>query len=472
MLNLKKFFVNRNTKTKMVQCATVVNRDAVRRESVNGIEHVVVSSYTLPDNVVMNGGLYPADEIEAGYKTLERTLAPVEHPTDANGDFISANDPVAIHDFHAGAFNVNVTREDGRVHIEKHINVQEAMKSDRGKRLMDRITELETNENARPIHTSVGLFLEIEDLAEPMTNDDGQEYTWVARNMVFDHDAILLDSVGAAQPGQGVGMAVNKGKQIEVDRIGFDEDEGLYEKVIDLAVNNYLDKPIANAEGASFRQIMDQLDDEIRDSIAVEWMWVVDVFEDEVIFDTNKGFFAVPWRLDDGVARIVGIPVRVEQEVTYSPKTNSEGEAMKDLILNALKEAGIKTDGLDDNGLMEAYNEMLKANQSEGDGQGEGEGSDSIADAVANAVKPLTDKIDALQTQVNANADKEKEELVAVVANSGKFPGIDEAVAKTLPVESLREMAANCGSAYGIPVTVNAGSQDGDKFAAPTEMPE
>ena len=107
----------------LMQCTTPVARDAVRRETIDGVEHVIITSKTLPDNIVMNGGLYPGEEIEKGFQTLERTLAPVEHPTDAKGNFISATDPAAIHNFYAGAFNTNVTRKDGRVSIDKTISV-------------------------------------------------------------------------------------------------------------------------------------------------------------------------------------------------------------------------------------------------------------------------------------------------------------------------------------------------------------
>lgn len=204
---------------KMIQCLSKVNKSAISRQHIDGIEHIVVSSYTLPDDIVMNGVLYPAAEIEKSYRSLERTLAPVEHPTNSNGEFIPATDPYAINNFYAGAYNMNVSRENGRVHVEKHINVQEALKTDRGKRLLDRIDELETSESPRPIHTSVGVFLEVEKCRKPKKNSAGDEYTSIGKNMIIDHDAILLDSVGAATPDQGVGMAVNAdGQKMDVDR--------------------------------------------------------------------------------------------------------------------------------------------------------------------------------------------------------------------------------------------------------------
>lgn len=59
-----------------VNVTTKVNSQAIRRESYNGREHLVLPSYTLPANVVMNDGLYTASEIDAHYQGLEGTLAP------------------------------------------------------------------------------------------------------------------------------------------------------------------------------------------------------------------------------------------------------------------------------------------------------------------------------------------------------------------------------------------------------------
>ena len=88
MAKRKKSVKNKDAGTKksnkvMVQCASLVNKDAVRREVINGIEHIVISSFTLPDDIVMNGGLYPAEEIANSFASLERTLAPIEHPSDS-----------------------------------------------------------------------------------------------------------------------------------------------------------------------------------------------------------------------------------------------------------------------------------------------------------------------------------------------------------------------------------------------------
>lgn len=548
-------------KKKLIHCSQKVSRDAVRRETINGVEHVIVSSYTLPDDVVMNGGLYPAEAIKSSYETLERTLAPVEHPTDASGNFISAADPEAINNFYAGAYNKNVVRENGRVRVDKVINVQEALKSDRGRRLLDRVEELETNPEARPIHTSTGIFLEAEDLDEPRTNAAGVKYYWIAHNMVFDHDAILLDSIGAATPGQGVGMGVNaKGDRLDVETVqlpaytvntvraatnlplansgtsfdaieadkrlrvkvgakdaptanygqftlwhdktseGFDAHKmpfvdvvngevkaipsalikhsaeidqvnGLADSeksLIKTIISGYLDQIEVNADGVSFTQVLEQLQHEARRLLpTLEVVYVEDVVGTQVIISTEQGYFEAEWRLDGESAQIVGLPVSVDRLVTYQPKTNSEkGEAMKDLILNALKDAGIQTEGMDDDSLLSAYTKL----NSSSDSDDTGATNESVADVVANAVKPLLDEVNSLKTQLTANAEAECEKLADVVVNSGKFAGLDKEAALALPEATLKSMAANCQVAHGIPMHVNAG--EGRKSNVPTAMPE
>src|SRR5690606_39194565 len=63
-----------------VNVRSVANTAAIRREKRNGRDVIIVPSATLPDNVVMNGILYPAEEIAKSFKGLERTPAPLGHP--------------------------------------------------------------------------------------------------------------------------------------------------------------------------------------------------------------------------------------------------------------------------------------------------------------------------------------------------------------------------------------------------------
>lgn len=436
-----------------IQCSSLVKKDAVRHKSIDGVEHIIISSYTLPDGIVMNGGLYPADEVAKSFHTLERTLAPVEHPMDSDGRYISATDPIAINNFYAGAYNTNVVQEDGRIKIEKTVNVQEALKSEKGKHLLSRINEVETNENPRPIHTSVGVYLEREELSSPVIQingpSKGQEYSWIARDLVFDHDAILLDSVGAAQPSQGVGMAVNAlGDSIDSESFNLVEDDG---------------------EVQSF----DERELSVRDALermSIKFDWIEKMFPDNVIFYAGDMYFEVPYIVDDqGIASIVGLPMPVDRKVTFNPKVNQKGDDMlKEAIINALKEANIETNDLDDTALFTAYNE-LQANSFVSDGDNAGKDTAAIAELLANALSPITSKLESLEVQINNSSKEELETMAKMVSENDLYPNMDEATLKTLPIATLKAMAANCQSSQGLPLTIVNGARP---VAAVYDMPE
>lgn len=187
-----------------VNIRTLANSAAIKREKRNGRDVIIVPSATLPDDVVMNDILYPAAEIAKSFKTLERTPAPLGHPS-VNGKFLSARDPEGLNQGWIGAWNENVRQEGGRVLLDKVIDVERANQSEGGKRVLAAI------DAGDPVHTSTGL-LAIMDAA----NGD-VPYKFTARDIEFDHDAILLDEDGAATPDQGVGMMVNSaGKEIQV----------------------------------------------------------------------------------------------------------------------------------------------------------------------------------------------------------------------------------------------------------------
>lgn len=189
-------------KTVRVNVRSVMNAAAVRKVKRNGRDLVIVPSATLPDDVVMNGIKYPAAEIEASFMTLNRSPAPLGHPI-INGKFVSARDPEGINVGYIGAWNENVRREGGRVLLDKVIDVEVANRSQGGKDVLAAI------EAGGPVHTSTGLIAKLEAV------NGASDHKHIARQMTFDHDAILLNEDGAATPEQGVGMLVNSAGEAE-----------------------------------------------------------------------------------------------------------------------------------------------------------------------------------------------------------------------------------------------------------------
>lgn len=188
-----------------INVTTRVNSQSIRREVHNGRDHLVLPSYTLPSNVVMNGGLYTASEIDAHYGGLEGTLAPLGHPQ-VNGQFVSAFSPEGLNVGFVGAWNRNVKKSGNRIYLEKWVDVIRANESEGGRELLERVAAIERGEDVPPIHTSVAVFL---DELEPNAEQKAMGASWVAKIHGMDHDAILLHEVGAATPEQGVGLMVN-----------------------------------------------------------------------------------------------------------------------------------------------------------------------------------------------------------------------------------------------------------------------
>lgn len=179
-----------------INISVLANVAEIRKEKRNGRDVIIVPSATLPDDVVMNRIKYPADVIARTFKSLENTPAPFGHPK-IDGKFVSARDPQAINITHIGAWNENVIRKDGRVFVDKVIDVAVANQSENGRAVLAAI------EQKKPINTSTGLLATL----SPVAN--ATDYDNEVTDMVFDHDAILLNEKGAATPEQGVGMFVN-----------------------------------------------------------------------------------------------------------------------------------------------------------------------------------------------------------------------------------------------------------------------
>lgn len=227
-----------------VNVRTAVNSSTIRRERRDGRDVIIVPSATLPDGIVMNAIRYPADEIAKSYGTLEGTPAPLGHPM-INGAFVSASDPRGMVRGFVGAWNENVRREGGRVYLDKVIDVEFAKQIEGGKAVLNAI------DAGEPIHTSTGLLCNLDDCQ----GDQPDGAKRIARNIMFDHDAILLGEAGAATPDQGVGMLVN-GQQIEVINSDL---EDRAERELDWAVEHFARVMEARAKLPMLARIKDTL---------------------------------------------------------------------------------------------------------------------------------------------------------------------------------------------------------------------
>lgn len=349
-----------------VNITTKVNSQSIRREMYNGREHLVLPSYTLPANVVMNGGLYTAEEIDAHYQGLEGTLAPLGHPQ-VNGQFVSAFSPEGINTGHIGAWNRNVKKSGNRIYLEKWVDVARASESEGGKELLERAAAIERGEDVPPIHTSVAAFL---DQLEPTEQQRATGADWVARIYSMDHDAILLHEVGAATPEQGVGLMVNA----------------------DLA------QPLKANSGAlvgeSYREREQRLDRAAKAKFAAgadEYAWVADFTDSQVVIVRNGGDAQVyGYSADGGKIAIDDSGTVVARQESWVAVVANKFKAL--FTPQEQPAPNHKTEG------------DMPLNKEELEQIGSMIGQ-AVATNTEAAIKPLAEKVDALQANQKQLAD-------------------------------------------------------------------
>ncbi|EJV1068763.1 TPA: DUF2213 domain-containing protein [Klebsiella oxytoca] len=396
-------------KRNRVNVLTVVNSASnITTETIDGKPHIVVRGITpVVDDIVMNRKLYPAAEIEKAYNTLERNPMPLGHPK-VDGKHVSARDVRAVNNYHVGAWLQNVSHKDGKVSGDMYVNRQYAESSEKGKRLINRLDEMLAGTNSDPIHISTGLLY-----SGIAANGEskGKKYNEIATNMMFDHVAVLLDEPGAGTPEEGVGIFVNaEGDELEIE------------------VVNLADADVPDPQDASIKTFFNQL----------------------------KAFFSA-----------------------NSDSTQKETDPMKELIVNALKAKGKSVDGKTDAELMDAYNQMLAENadskeetpeekaareKKEADDKKAKEQASNSEEMPAWA-KVLTEQVTALNSQINANSDKEKGEKRAAVKLAMNMS--DEEVAD-LDGKALDAMYAKCQTSFGL----NGAFRQATNTQSVSEMPE
>lgn len=448
-------------KRNRVNVLTVVNSVSnITTETIDGKPHIVVRGITpVVDDIVMNRKLYPAAEIEKAYNTLERNPMPLGHPK-VDGKHVSARDVRAVNEYHVGAWLQNVSHKDGKVTGDMYVNRQYAESSEKGKRLINRLDEMIAGTNSEPIHISTGLLY-----SGIAANGEskGKKYNEIATNMMFDHVAVLLDEPGAGTPEEGVGIFVNaEGDETEIEVCNLQD-----AIVSDNRKDGWLNKIkffVANDGGMSFDEIAASLREAIRANTPDSWRYVVSIYPDYLIFEEEKkttsgrNLFKQKYLISDGAVSLVGEPVEVVRKPTeYEIKTNGENDPMKELIINALQAAGKPTEGKSDAELMDAYNQM-KAEEATAKKKGDEEidpetGKPKKKEQAANNedmpawAKVLTEQVTALNSQINANSDKEKGEKRAAVKLAMNMS--DEEVAD-LDGKALNAMYAKCQTSFGL----------------------
>ena len=224
-----------------VNILSMINKSSkITKETINNKEHYVIRDVVpVVDDVVMNNGLYPKDEIDKSYKSINGNLMPIGHPK-VDGQFVSASNAKAINDYYGGAWAENVHKDQDKVLLDCYVDIEFARNHEKGKQLLERLDAMFNGEDVNPIHVSTGLIL---NRVYKTGKSKGKPYDWVATNMQFDHVAILLNEQGAATPKEGVGMFVNSEGEYQIEYASLNESSTQsIQNLISNAVHNALQK--------------------------------------------------------------------------------------------------------------------------------------------------------------------------------------------------------------------------------------
>ncbi|HFV9204283.1 TPA: hypothetical protein ACIAH0_003000 [Yersinia enterocolitica] len=394
-----------------VNVTVQVNNASIRRETYNGRDHIIIPSYTLPANVIMNKEFYPESEISAHYQGLEGTLAPLGHPT-VNGQHVSAFSPEGINIGHIGAFNRNVKKSGNRVFVEKWVDIEVANRTEGGRELLARVAQIERGEDVPPIHTSVAVFRERSEAPDDLK---AQGADWIVKIHAMDHDAILLHEVGAATPEQGVGLMVNA----------------------DLAT------PLQANSGAligeSFRERERRLEKAAKDRFAPgdnDYAWIADFTDSQVVIIKNGGDAQVYGYKSEG------------GKITFSDTGTAvtRQESWVSIIANKVKSLFTPQDSPATNSNNTEGDMPLTKEEMEQIGSMIGE---AVATNTEKALKQLSYKVDALQANQKTLSDtltaNSRAEEVTKRSEVAKIHG--EIVANALSGEALDAMFKSLGKA-------------------------
>ena len=231
------------------------SKDAVRNETLEGIEYLVVPAVMIVEGVLegSNGKLYyPGDELSKTPQVWNHKPLVINHPA-KGGKPRSACDPQMVEEYKVGLLmNTRFSTGPNRLKTECWFNLNS---------LHEKSPETYYKvQNGEKVEVSTGLFTDNE-AAEGTYN--GREYDAIARNYRPDHLAVLPDSTGACSIADGAGLMQNS--QFSTNELSHDE------------IRELLSKATRDAEVSGMAEDMNT--------------WVLEVYEGRYIYNHEDQLF-------------------------------------------------------------------------------------------------------------------------------------------------------------------------------------
>lgn len=417
------------------------------------------------DDAVMNDIHYESTHNAKGIPSIKGQPIALSHPV-VDGVNVSGKEGRGLEDYYSGStVNGSVYNTNGVWYVDASINKKKLLAQDDGERYANAF------DNKQDIAVSTGLTFEYNE--ESGVNSKGEKYSKKAINQKYDHLAILLDEAPAG--GEATVMRFNSKDKSHIN----------VNELIEISANktskdNWINKLIkfaANKSGRSFNQTMGLLNDKISKKYesSGKYCWVVEVYDDYLIYEDDRDFYKVEYLIDmsDNVT-LIGEPEKVVEVREYIKANNIEVDPMKQMLINALTEAGINTDGLDDAKLFETYNAMKEEEAKKKPGKTPEEiekekkekdkANKSDIETLTKAVDALTETVSTIQQTMQTNSDSQLKPKREAVMNHFSM---DESEVKALPETTLNKLFSQTKGFAPLQAnnfTSNSGKSDLDDY--------
>ena len=331
------------------------------------------------DDAVMNGIHYSAENNKKGMPSIRDRVVTLSHPTTANGSGADAYAGESLQKFYSGGHIETVYADAGtwKVNISIDKDILRAQDKKQNSNFYDSLA------NKTDIGVSTGLYSEIEET--PGTNASGVEYQAVATNQQYNHLAMLESS----EPPAGGDATFMR----------FNSDTVAQNMIVNLA---------------------DYMPDSIPDTV-VKVEEVGEMEEEQ------------PEEFNSLLAKLLAL-IGVSKMAGNKENQPKEEDAMPaDIIekMQALKDNGSYKDGMSDEEISNAFDKMSKKDDEPAKGVAQNS-------ELLEAIESLTNKVQDLESKLNAKDESEKLSLVAELADLET--GLTENALNSLEVSELKSL--------------------------------
>lgn len=376
-----------------------MNSEGLKLKSLDGKSYLT-GSVVMAKEMVMNGLMYPKEELKRAVPGWNGRPVTVGHPKSDDGAFITANDPKVLDETQIGfIFDAYYRDTDNKLTANVWLDASK----------LDKFPDVrEVIANEKMLEVSTGLFL---DLVTEEGVHNGKKYKGKAVNHLPDHLALLPNEVGACSVADGAGFP-----RVNV-MLGTNE--------------------------VTFRERSRLLRQALQAKLQSEYFYIEEIFDASVVVykgtEGTDGLFAYDYTFDKETGTLtLGEGVEVFQKIEYPP-ISTLGANM-DEVKNVGDKPAAEPEAAG-NAAPEKPAEGAVA-EKPAETPGVNKGTPVVP---APAPEAATPEVNAEQAEALALLAASKQEAIAkIMANSEA--GFTEDELKVMPYAQLKKIAALAGT--------------------------